>query len=611
MAEVTIEELMRQIEEQNRKIEEQNRKIEEQDRKIEEQDKKIEELTVLGKEQDSYIAAIVAAEDWSQTMDIVENASKDIINCDTATLYCFDNSANKFFTINDEGEKVWCNEADIRDVYAAASQNEISVNGEIAYMPITSNNNTAGILVVEKSGGFEDYDLAKTSERLLNITHIAVENEINRQKACVDQLTQLKNRHSVVEYVNSTLKGNVNNSQSVCIAMCDIDHFKGVNDTYGHKAGDKVLTEVARILQEHTRANADCAFRWGGEEMLVVLNCDPKDAYSAFERMRATVENTPITVDVDGKATEIHVTMSMGMIQIQANEEMTQFNSKEIFEQEVAKADALLYCAKETGRNKLVTTPEIYQEYVSAKAAEMLPVSQENKSAVKEVIQDYIADGDAAAVVNALEEIPSVSDFDIEQISEAINAPATTFTEKSDNSFGTIPYKDITDKKYINNVSEHHIGHLATKLEQANIPYSAYLKNGKYTVTVDGWDNLKAARNMYNEIKMQYPVMDARKKAEIIGNVDYKDIQNKVYINGDKDTISDIAQMADADGIQYSGRINGDKSTITVDGKNPDVQKFIQQCQSVEKWASKTQIKVSEIGSQEKTTIDRNNGQVH
>lgn len=608
MAEVTIEELMRQIEEQNRKIEEQNRKIEEQNRKI-------NELIVKGKEQDSYIAAIVAAEDWSQTMDIVENASKDIINCDTATLYCFDNSANKFFTINDEGEKVWCNEADIRDVYAAASQNEISANGEIAYMPITSNNNTAGILVVEKSGGFGDYDLAKTSERLLNITHIAVENEINRQKACVDQLTLLKNRHSVVEYVNSTLKGNVNNSQSVCIAMCDIDYFKRVNDTYGHKAGDEVLTKVARILQEHTRANADCAFRWGGEEMLVVLNCDPKDAYSAFERMRATVENTPIMVDVDGKATEIHVTMSMGMVQIQANEEMTQFNSKEIFEQEVAKADALLYCAKETGRNKLVTTPEIYQEYVSAKAVEILPVSEENKSAVENVIQGYIADGDNAAVINALEdaqkEIPSISDFDIEQISEAINAPGTTFTEKSDNSFGTISYKDITDKKYINNVSEHHIGHLATKLEQANIPYSAYLKNGKYTVTVDGWDNLKAARNMYNEIKMQYPVMDARKKAEIIGNVDYKDIQNKVYINGDKDTISDIAQMADADGIQYSGRINGDKSTITVDGKNPDVQKFIQQCQSVEKWASKTQIKVSEIGSQEKTNIDRNNGQVH
>lgn len=607
MAEVTIEELMRRIEEQNKKIEEQNRKIEEQN-------KKIEELIVQGKEQDSYIAAIVAAEDWSQTMEVVENASKDIISCDTATLYCFDNSANKFFTISDEG-KVWCNEAEISDVYAAASQNEIMVNGKTAYMPITSNNNTAGILAVEKSGGFGDHDLSKTSERLLNITHIAVENEINRQKACVDQLTQLKNRHSVVEYVNSTLKGNINNSRSVCIAMCDVDHFKAVNDTYGHKAGDEVLTKIAQILQDNTRANADCAFRWGGEEMLVVLNCDPKDAYSAFERMRATVENTPIPVVADGKETEIHVTMSMGVVQIQASEEMTQFNSKDIFEQEVAKADALLYCAKETGRNKVVTTPEIYQEYVSAKAVEILPVSEENKSAVENVIQGYIADGDNAAVINALEdaqkEISAISDSDIEQISEAINAPGTTFTEKSDNSFGTIPYKDITDKKYINNVSEQHIGHLAAKLEQANIPYSAYLKNGKYTVTVDGWDNLKAARNMYNEIKMQYPVMDARKKAEIIGNADYKDIQNKVYINGDKDTISDIAQKADADGIQYSGRINGDKSAITVDGKNPDVQKFLQQCQSIEKWASKTQIKVSEIGTQEKASIDRNNGQVH
>ena len=123
--------------------------------------------------------------------------------------------------------------------------------------------------------------------------------------------------------------------------MCDLDHFKTLNDTYGHEVGDECLREAARRLSEACRLS-DLPVRWGGEEFVVLMpDASEEHAAEVAERIRSDVADPPFNVGDD----EIHVTMSVGW---------AMRHTEETGPNLVARADGALYEAKRRGRNAVV-----------------------------------------------------------------------------------------------------------------------------------------------------------------------------------------------------------------------------------------------------------------
>ena len=124
--------------------------------------------------------------------------------------------------------------------------------------------------------------------------------------------------------------------------LCDVDHFKLVNDRYGHQVGDEVLQEVAARLQLAVR-HKDFVGRYGGEEFLIVLNqCRPSDVAESADRIRRSICDTPITTS----AGPLTVSISLGANSI------PQGNSYPTIESIIREADLKLYEAKAAGRNR-------------------------------------------------------------------------------------------------------------------------------------------------------------------------------------------------------------------------------------------------------------------
>lgn len=156
--------------------------------------------------------------------------------------------------------------------------------------------------------------------------------------AITDKLTKLYNRHKIDEVLLAEKNRAVRYGSSFGVLMLDVDHFKRINDTYGHHIGDQVLQNLAEILQNNSR-NTDTIGRWGGEEFLVVLPEITKEALIHYaEILRAKVEEQ--TMDEEHK-----VTVSIGV---------SIYKPEESIETTVSRADDALYSAKTTGRNRVV-----------------------------------------------------------------------------------------------------------------------------------------------------------------------------------------------------------------------------------------------------------------
>jgi two-component system cell cycle response regulator len=150
-----------------------------------------------------------------------------------------------------------------------------------------------------------------------------------------DPLTGLANRRDIDEQLAAHAASAGRHHHQLSVALVDIDNFKGVNDTFGHGAGDAVLCEVARRIADSARVE-DLVGRWGGEEFIVILpHCDVDGAVVVSERIRQAVSATAIRFD-DGVA--IPVTVSIGC---------TGGGDERLIE----RADAALYAAKKAGRD--------------------------------------------------------------------------------------------------------------------------------------------------------------------------------------------------------------------------------------------------------------------
>ncbi len=161
--------------------------------------------------------------------------------------------------------------------------------------------------------------------------------------ATTDPLTNLSNRRNSMDQFDLMITAAKLEDKPLGIIMLDIDHFKQVNDTLGHQAGDIVLKQVAQLLSENARDN-DIVGRIGGEEFLILCkNADVDTTYKVAERIRYSVEQKIIVYEKN-KTTQ--VTISLGLCSI-----VPALQSKEIL---IKIADDALYKAKETGRNRTI-----------------------------------------------------------------------------------------------------------------------------------------------------------------------------------------------------------------------------------------------------------------
>jgi diguanylate cyclase (GGDEF)-like protein len=172
--------------------------------------------------------------------------------------------------------------------------------------------------------------------------NLIVAREALREQAMHDPLTQLLNRRATLDFLLTELSRATRDLKPLTVMMVDIDHFKSVNDRYGHPAGDGVLCEVSRRLRASLRAY-DIVGRFGGEEFLVVApGCDISPGLMRAERLREVVCSQPVTL----KDLSINVTVSVGVAS-------SPEPKPQDLEAMLSAADKALYRAKEGGRNRV------------------------------------------------------------------------------------------------------------------------------------------------------------------------------------------------------------------------------------------------------------------
>jgi two-component system cell cycle response regulator len=180
--------------------------------------------------------------------------------------------------------------------------------------------------------------------RLLELEDTLVQaREAMRFKATHDALTGVWNRGTILETLNREINRAQRESVSLGVLMADLDHFKSVNDTYGHLTGDEVLREASARIQACVRPY-DAVGRFGGEEFLILLpGCDAAATADKAEQLRATVGQPPI----ETLSGSLRVTMSIGAV---ATASWPDENAKQV----LLMVDAALYRAKDEGRNRVV-----------------------------------------------------------------------------------------------------------------------------------------------------------------------------------------------------------------------------------------------------------------
>lgn len=221
-----------------------------------------------------------------------------------------------------------------------------------------------------------------------------------------DHLTELNNKGHFEELANKSISHMSRQKENIAIAMVDIDHFKNVNDTYGHDAGDNVLSFVAKLLEKSFR-DYDIVGRVGGEEFAVCMpHTENQDAFNACERFRKKLANAIIPI---GGELSISVTTSIGVASANSA------NGEYDFKQLMHTADEALYEAKATSRNVTISH---FSAMLNKEQSEVTNVSSTEESLPTESVSMGNLDSESYTDSNASVSNASVSleDFTTEDV---------------------------------------------------------------------------------------------------------------------------------------------------------------------------------------------------
>jgi two-component system cell cycle response regulator len=191
---------------------------------------------------------------------------------------------------------------------------------------------------------FKDFELRarlRVGMRILDAqTELLLSREQLSFQATHDSLTRLWNRGGIIELLKTDLSRAMRIGEPLSVCLADLDHFKRINDTYGHLSGDEVLSTAGHRMCDALRGY-DHLGRYGGEEFLVVLpRCTLQMAMPVAERLRRSIADQPIVSSPEA----IRITISIGVSEWQAGMEITDL---------LRNADLALYRAKDLGRNRV------------------------------------------------------------------------------------------------------------------------------------------------------------------------------------------------------------------------------------------------------------------
>ena len=218
---------------------------------------------------------------------------------------------------------------------------------------LTSNEGRQNMLQAMRAGAddylvkpFDELELQArllVGKRILDLQEELVSaRESMRHAATHDSLTGLTNRGEILAMLERELERARRERKPVAVILCDVDHFKDVNDTLGHLFGDEALREIGRRLRTQLRVY-DGVGRYGGEEFLMVLpSCDLPNALLRADGLREIIAKTPVVCSGEERL----ITMSMGVA-------VSACEGKNEVEMLLNQADAGLYKAKENGRNRI------------------------------------------------------------------------------------------------------------------------------------------------------------------------------------------------------------------------------------------------------------------
>jgi len=221
----------------------------------------------------------------------------------------------------------------------------LGANGSYIYTVMLTAKDRKQDLLTAMAAGADDYlakpvDPSELKARILVAKRILDLQQSLRFAATHDFLTKLSNRAEILASLKRELLRNEREGKPVALIMADLDHFKSVNDSLGHAAGDAVLREIAERLKSDLRAY-DLVGRYGGEEFLIVLpNCTMAVATRRANEIRCLVSKDPIITTF----ATVPVTVSLG---VTASDQTRKLTIEDLLQQ----ADEALYSAKKNGRN--------------------------------------------------------------------------------------------------------------------------------------------------------------------------------------------------------------------------------------------------------------------
>lgn len=221
-------------------------------------------------------------------------------------------------------------------------------------VPLIVQNEVLGVITLDScTPGAFDQSQARLVQAFADQVAIALENarlfEDTRRLATMDPLTNIYNRRHFYELAHREFERSHRYHHPLSAIMFDLDHFKQVNDTYGHAAGDQVLQTIAETCQSKLR-KSDIFGRYGGEEFIVIMpETDEQRAWNVAERLRRSVARTSIRIN----GGEISITISLGVATL-SKDLLYNDLPGDMLEKLIDNADQALYQAKQAGRNRVI-----------------------------------------------------------------------------------------------------------------------------------------------------------------------------------------------------------------------------------------------------------------